>query len=124
MKRTVARFFALALAVIPLATVARAQTRYALLETTHPATGAEVRIRLMSGVPFAAKELPAAERRDVRLQRLWRSGRVELEFADEGGAATSSWRRWPPPLIVSLRISPFWGCDRLPVSGPLSLQRA
>ena len=88
MKRIVAQVFALALAVIPLATAARAQTRYALPESAHPATGDEVRIRLMSGVPFAAEKLPVAELGDVRLQRLWRSGRVELEFDDAAGAAT------------------------------------
>ena len=88
MKRTLVLLFALALAAPPLATAARAQTRYALPEPAHSATGAEVRIRLMSGAPFAAEELPAAELRDVRLERLWRSGRVELELDDAGGAAT------------------------------------
>lgn len=87
MNRIVPHLLALALAVISPATAARAQTRYALPETTHPATGAEVRIRLMSGVPFAAEALPVAELSDVRLQRLWRSGRVELELDDAGGAA-------------------------------------
>ena len=88
MKRTLVLLFALALAAPPLATAARAQTRYALPEPAHSATGAEVRIRLMSGAPFAAEELPAAELRDVRLERLWRSGRVGLELDDAGGAAT------------------------------------
>jgi hypothetical protein len=88
MIRTKVLLLALALTVPPLATAARAQTRYALPEPTNPATGAEVRIRLMSGVPFAASELSVAELRDVRLDRLWRSGRVELDFDDAGGVAT------------------------------------
>jgi hypothetical protein len=88
MRPTVARGLALAVAAISLATAAPAQTRYVSADPARPAPWAGVRIRLMSGVPFAAEKLSVAELGDVRLERLWRSGRIELKFDDAAGTAT------------------------------------
>jgi hypothetical protein len=60
-----------------------AQTLYLSAEPVRPATGDEVRVRLMSGTPFAGK---AVDSKTMRIQRLWHGGRTDLERA--AGAAT------------------------------------
>jgi hypothetical protein len=87
MHRITAMLLASVMAALAQASAARAQGLHLSTEPARPTAGTEIRVTLSRGMPFAGEVLSADAARGVRLQRLWRSGRSDLEPDPATGVA-------------------------------------